>query len=241
MINPDFELNRLRWSLHNKQWLPEEVDQIIDTATQEIDNIILDVISNASADAISYAETIGAEEFIADIDIVQEGSLYFVRTRSGKTDYSIPRIENLPNLLRNGKMSKDGSIYKVIPMRDKVAKNLTSSFQMQLQQQSQIDAARDTIVEANKNNRSIRANTMADQFRQNLAKTIGSRKKDDVRGPVSSFRTVSSKQDPKSDWVIPEKERDMTQYLLELNDRIKDSVEGAVITIINFYQQEYGQ
>lgn len=241
MLNPDFELDRLRWNLQGKGWLPDEVDRIVDLASEEINNIILDVISNASATAISHAEIIGAQEFIFDIDIVQEGFLYFVKTKSGKTDYSIQRVENLPNLLKNGKPTKDGGKYKVIPIRDKKPKIGLSSFETMQDQQRISDAARTSLIENNRDNRSARANQMADQFRQGLARTVSARQKQHAEavGPVS-FRTASSKQDSKSQWVIPEIDRDMTQYLLDLNDRIKETVETSVMTIIGSYEQEYG-
>jgi predicted RNA binding protein with dsRBD fold (UPF0201 family) len=240
MLNPDFELDRLRWSLEGKGWLPDEVDRIVDLAAEEINNIILDVVSNASATAISHAEIIGAQEFVFDIDIAQEGFLYFIKTKSGKTDYSIPRTENLPNLLKNGKPTKDGGKYKVIPLRDKKPKVGLSSFETMQNQQRIQDAARTVLIENNKDNRSARANQMADQFRQELARTVSARQKHAEAVGAVSFRTASSKQDPKSQWVIPEIDRDMTQYLLDLNDRIKDTVEDAVTVIINSYQQEYG-
>lgn len=240
MINPDLELDRLRWNLQNKNWEPQEIDSIVDMAAEEINNTILDVVSNASATAISHAEMIGAQDFIFDVDIVQEGSMYFIRTKSGKTDFSIPRTENLPNLLKNGKPTKDGGKYKIIPMREKKPKIGLSSFDTMAEQQRQIDAARGAIIENNRNNRSARANAMADQFRQGLAKNIAARQKvhAEETGPVQ-FRTASSKQDPTTQWVIPEIDRDMTQYLVDLNDRIKEVVTESVLTIIKFYETEY--
>jgi hypothetical protein len=240
VINPDFELDRLRWNLSNKNWEPQEIDSIVDMAAEEINNTILDVVSNASATAISHAETIGAQDFIFDVDIVQEGAMYFIRTRSGKTDFSIPRTENLPNLLKNGKPMKDGGKYKIIPMREKKPKVALSSFEVMSEQQRQVDAARGVIIENNRNNRSARANAMADQFRQGLAKNTASRQKQHAEetGPVM-FRTATSNQDPTTQWVIPEIDRDMTQYLVDLNDRIKEVVTESVLTIIQFYETEY--
>lgn len=241
MINPDLELDRLRWNLQSKEWMPHEVDQIVDLAAEEINNIILDVVSNASATAISHAEIIGAQDFIMDVDIAQEGFMYVIKTRSGKTDFSIPRTENLPNLLKNGKPTKDGGRYKIIPIREKKIKVGLSSFEVMYEQQRQVDSARGALIENNRNNRSARANMMADQFKQGLARTISGKRfeKAEEMGPVS-FRTASSKQDKTTQWVIPEIDRDMTQYLLDLNDRIKETVESAVITIIASYEQEYG-
>jgi hypothetical protein len=241
MLNPDFELDRLRWSLQNKGWESDEIDQVVDLASEEINNVILDVISNASATAIDHAEIIGAQEFLQDIDIQQEGFMYFIKTKSGKTDYSIQRTENLPNLLKNGKPTKDGGKYKIIPMREHKPVIGRSSFETVMNQQRIIDASRAALLDSNKDSRSARANQMADQFRQGLARTVGARQKEHAKevGPPS-FRTASSNQDPRSQWVIPEIDRDMTQYLLDLNDRIKDTVESSITTIITFYQQEYG-
>ena len=241
MLNPDLELDRLRWNLQDKGWLPDEVDKIVDLASEEINNIILDVISNASATAISHAEIIGAQEFLHDIDVVQEGFLYFIGTKSGKTNYSIERVENLPNLLKNGKPTKDGGKYKVIPLRERNLKVGLSSFETMQEQQRMSSAARAAMIESNRDNRSARANQMADHFKQSLARTVNARQRQKAQetGPTI-FRTASSKQDQKSQWVIPEIDRDMTQYILDLNDRIKDTVESAVMTIIKSYEQEYG-
>lgn len=240
MINPDFELDRLRWHLQDREWLSQEIDEIVYAASDEINNVILDVISNASATAITHAEEIGAEDFISDINIVQEGSIYLIGTRSGRTDYSVAKVENLPNLLKNGKLAADGSIYRVIPIKEKTNKIPTSSFQVMKSRQEQIQKTRETIIQNNKASRSDRANIMADQFRQNLSKTLVPRKSNTSEvGGTTSFRTASSKQNPETSWVIPEKDRDMTQYLIDLNDRIKETIEESVLTIINFYMQEY--
>lgn len=242
MLNPDIELDRLRSNLGNWGWSPSEVDSIIEVAAEDINNIIVEAVSNATSEAITHAETIGAQDFIDDIDVIQQGSIYLVSTKSGNTDFSILRTENLPNLLKNAKTAVDGSRYKVIPMRDKKPRMGVSTFQSMSQQDRDVQAARSAITEKAQANRSAKATAMADQFRQNLARTISVRRKDPAQSMGEpTFRTASSKQDPSKDWVIPEIDRDMTQYLLDLNDRIKDTVQAAVSTTISFYEQEYGK
>lgn len=240
MINPDTELDRLRWNLSGKAWTETEIDEIIGLVSEDINNVILDAVSNATSQAITHAEAIGAQDFIDDIDVIQEGSLYVITTKSGITDFTVQRVENLPNLLKNGKDMKGGGKYKVIPIREKRSRMGTSTFESMAQQDRDKQSARTALADDASSNRSARATTMAQQFRQNLAKTIESRKKalpQEVGTP--QFRTATSNQDPKKDWVIPEIDRDMTQYLIDLNDRIRDTVQESVTTIISFYQQEY--
>ena len=242
MINPDFELERLRWNLQNRDLTQYEIDTVCRQASEDVNAIILDIISNAASEAVSHAESIEAWDFISDMDVGQDGWVYVVKTKSGLTDYSIDAVHNLPNLLKNAKTAADGSKYKVIPMKEKSNKRVigTSSADVMAAQTDAANAARQSLRDR-QGDRSARANVMAENFRQQIAQRMQARKEDDKRteGPTTGFRTATSKQDAASQWVIPEKNRDMTQYLLDLNDRIKSTVEDSVMQIINSYQQEY--
>jgi hypothetical protein len=239
MINPDTELDRLRWQLNSANWQHQEIDEICYMASEEINSVIMDVMDNAVNEAISHAETIGAEEFLSDIDIIQHGSVYRITTRSGSMDYSRDRVENLPNLLRNGKISADGSKYKVIPLNDKEKVKPSINMFETMRQQQRIN--KDLRASANRNasSRSARANSMMDQLRQSIVSNGRSANSTKESGPVSQFRTASDKQDSKSSWVIPEKDMDMTMFLMNLNDRITDTIDSAISTIIESYIAEY--
>ena len=67
------------------------------------------------------AEEIGAqfdsEQFLKELNVSKFGDMYVIDTISGRTDFSVPPFQMLPHLLKNGKIAKDGSIYKVIPVK----------------------------------------------------------------------------------------------------------------------------
>lgn len=241
MLNPDLEINRLRWTLSNRGWEALELDQICDQAAADINNLILDVVSSATAEAVSYAEAIGATEFIDDLDIVESGNIFQIRTRSGRTDFTRERKEMLPHLLKNGETAADGSRYKVIPIHEKQKFDIGSSmFETMKKLDASQQAARAALVDNARNNRSARATQMADQFRQSMRQTMVSKNKKVDDGPVTGFVTASSKQNPETQWVIPEKDADMTQFLSDLNNRISDSIEQSLILILKSYEEEYG-
>jgi hypothetical protein len=242
LLNPDFEINRLRFELQGTDLSPHEIGDIISAASNEVNDAIMNAIGDAASEAVSHAELLGAEDFINDMDIVQDGYIYIIGTRSGKTDYTRQKVENLPNLLKNAKIAKDGSKYKVIPIKQKISKPKigTSSFDV-MRDQAQMQAeARATLLEDMRTDRSARADAMADQFRARIASSIRSKKNTpDQQGPTVAFRTASDKQDAHGSWVIPEKDMDMTQFLIDLNEKIRDTIATAVMSIVDQYKQEY--
>lgn len=235
-MNPDLEIERLRWTLSDRGWEPSETDTICDMASNDINNIILDVISNATSTAITHAESIGALSFINDIDIIQEGWIYIISTKSGNMDYSVSGRKNLPNLLKNAKTAKDGSRYKVIPIKDK--KIGTSSFDVAREMQRDVDAARAELMQS-KDGRSARASSMIESFRKNIGKSSINLSEANSIGITTGFRTASSKQDADSQWVVPDIDRDMTTYIANLNNNIRSTIYDAVSTIIESYEEEY--
>lgn len=234
MLDAELELSRLKWRLQDRGYTHMQSDMICDAAREEIATSTIETITAATADAVTYAESIGAEEFISDIDVVPEGSSFSIRTRSGKTDYSTERVENLNNLLKNAKTSSDGSRYKVIPIKNK-PKMGTSSFNNMIDQNKAAAAAREALKEKRGATVSQRATAVAEQFRASISSAMTLNKQS---GDVT-FRTASSKQNSESDWVIPEKDRDMTQYLIQLNEQIRDSIQEMIHIVISRYDQEY--
>jgi len=188
-------------------------------------------------EAVDYAASIGASDFIDDVYVVNNGSYFAISTRSGITDFSRDRKAMLPDLLRNAKTSKDGNRYKVIPIRDKPSKVVTSSADFAKQQQQALDAARNAIRQ--NGGRRVRPNDAIDQFRSGLKKTNSKNTVQDSTTGVPDFKTASSKQNPSEKWVIPEKDMDMTVFLLELNSRLARSIEESVTMIIDSYIGEF--
>jgi hypothetical protein len=97
-------------------------------------------------------------------------------------------------------------------------------------------AARQALKDKASGNISERAQAMANQFRQSMVNSIATKKQE---AGETHFRTASSKHDASSQWVIPEINRDMTQYLHELNQNIKDSIDNSILNTIARYDQEY--
>src|SRR5687768_16788256 len=158
MINPDAEINRLRYYLTQKNWLPHEVDQICDLVSRDVNEVILDIVASAVADATEYAESIGASEFIDEMDVIEVGGSFMVTTISGKLDYSQPEKQMLPHLLKNAKTSADGSRYRVIPVGGKKTETIPANIFSVLQdRQSRLREARAALQQYNEDTRSARA------------------------------------------------------------------------------------
>lgn len=243
MINPDFELDKLRWSLQNKDYLPQEIDDICDLAAYDVNEIILDAVAGAVAQAVTFAENLKIEDFIREMMVADTGISYYITSRSGRTDYSIPEQEMLPHLLKNAKISSDGTRYKVIPVQDKAPSNIgTSSDAAMYNRQILVENARNSAKNLRNDGKSVRANSMAENLRSALAQNMNqqraSNKEARVVGPVK-FRTATSKQDPHTQWVLPAKEKDMTQFLGELNYNLQNTIDTSVIAIIDSYKREY--
>jgi hypothetical protein len=237
LINPNNELDRLRWDLNSKNYDSAYIDMILESAAQAINESIVDIVTTATAEAVIFAEDIGAEDFISDVDVFEDGYIYKIGTRSGQTDFSIDRVENLPNLLKNAETAKDGTRYKVIPITDKNEKpKIGASMFESMKAQQRIQVAKKDAMLAEGRDRTIRAKSVADSVRQSLNRSMPARAKE---GRATSFRTATSKQDPSTQWVIPEIDRDMTQYLYDLNHRIDMDIQQAITMILSSYQREY--
>ena len=182
MSNPDLELQRLRWSLQNRGISAQELDDICQRASEEVNLQILDIVSNAAGEAVSYAESIEAWDFLSDMDISEESGNYVIKTKSGLTDYTIDAINNLPNLLKNAKTAADGSRYKVIPIKTKSDKPAigTSSDEVMRNQSAAAAIARQALRDKQAD-RSDRANVMVESFRQQIASQMVSKKEEHKR------------------------------------------------------------
>ena len=244
MINPDAELNRLRWRLQDAGWDYREIDDIVDDASNDINELILDIVSNGVAEATDYAQDIGAEEFIEEMDIEEAHGFFRIGTISGKLDYSTPKRQMLQDLLQGAEENPETGIKsKVIPVgsssKSKVPGDIFSVMQ---ERQARIDEARATLISNNLDKRSARANVMASRFRDILKQNLVSKRRDqEVRVPTKDieFRTVSSEQDPETQWVYPAKELDLTGYIMDLNQRMADTMMDVVPRLIDAYVEEY--
>jgi len=211
-----------------------DVDAIADSFSEEINLSTLDIVKNYTDSAINYAYSIGAKEFVHDINIIEKADGFEISTLSGKTDFSIPEIKNLPNLLKNGKTGKDGNVYKKIPMKKKRA---TTSMQQAVDTNLLQGNARAQLVDKGVNSTN-KITAMVESFSQQLRNQVRPTERAE-NTTVDSFRTASSKQDPNTSWVIPKKDMDMTSFLRDLNHSMAGDIANTISSIIEKYEREY--
>ena len=242
MVNPDAELNRLRWRLHDLGWSYSDVDAIIEQAEADVDQIIVDVVTDAVAKATDYAIDLGAEEFIEDMEVEEFGGFYRITTASGRTDFSEPEKKMLPHLLQNAEANPETGIKsKVIPVGARGSKK--DIFSVMRARQSEITAKREELLLNTA--RSDRAAMMAARFRDIIDSSLATRRQERqaqntrMDGSEVKFRTASSTQDPENDWVIPAKEMDMTGFLMSLNTEMQEAVNYAIPRLVNIYIDNY--
>jgi hypothetical protein len=245
MVNADAELNSLRmYLLDGRGWTPQEVEQICDLASRDMNEVMLDVVSNAVAEATDYAIEIGADEFVEDMDVISVGGTFMITTLSGSADYSTPEKQMLPHLLKNAERSPTtGNRYKVIPVGSTNTTSIPkSSFGVAQERQKRLREARDVLAQNTQDKRSARADAMVNKFREVMHRNLAVKQEKQEAVHSNSdvtFRTATDKQNPSTDWVIPAKEMNLTGYLMELNKRVQDSIEQSVLYIVNSYKEEY--
>lgn len=233
MIDPMFELERLKGTLRMRGFSNEEVDAISRRASNEISEAVTEAIAWALERATEAGVAAEADKFISELRAVYTGNTFAVMTDSGVTDFSEPPFPMMARLLKNPKVAKDGSLYKVIPMGGKsTPTDLVSA-------QRSIANARNNVSDNQVNpfnagmqfSGNFSAQKMAERNEQMRANKMQRGNKDGVK-----FRTVTSKQDPSKNWVIPGKDKDMTIILLEINNDLKEVIESSVMGIIQSYE-----
>ena len=209
MINKFFELERLRSSLQNRGIDEQVVSAIIKKAEVEIDAAIQSRMQSAMDEAVSVGADKNSTDFINEIAI--DSSNYSIRTTSGNTDFSEPPFPMLPKLLQGAKPMKDGSgVYKVIPVGSPSSKNIQLS----------------NIFDTQK---AINAERSLEAKRQNKSISKGS----------TTFRTATSKQSANTNWVIPAKEKDFSEDLTDINNRLTSDLENIILDVIREYEDSW--
>lgn len=204
--------------------------QISDEASSLIDEAIDDLLQSAIQDAINYAEDMGAKEFAEDFIVVEVGGSKRIETRSGGFIYSNPEIKNLPNLIRNGKIAKDGSKYNKIPVGKP---SIRSSFdQMRAQQNVQSETRKAMLSDTMGKRLNSISDTMRNRIRERMAAID---KEKDVE-----IKTASSKQDPNESWVVPARDIDLTDYINNINRELEIATESVIIDIVENFIREIG-
>jgi hypothetical protein len=243
MINPDFELNALRNFFRMSGLDMNDIEYTIELARQDIEDTINGIVNDALIEAASIGEQMGAQDFIAQLYAKQEGFNYRISTESGKTDFSEPPFPMLPKLLKNAKVAKDGTLYKNIPMRSKtLGSRPTSIIDMRAMANDDRRAAMENRkaerAEARKSGTLVGTLSTAgfDKAKNFLVQKRQAAHEASAAGPVS-FKTATSKQNASTRWVIPEKKRDMTSILSDINNRMENDIQQAIRSIVQRYKE----
>lgn len=202
------QLQPLKDYLRSRGLSAFEVDAIVQQAMQDIEDQMSHKQDEAIDRLVDTGMQKGSVDFINDLRPSDED--FVLETESGRTDFSLPPYPNLKNLLKNPKVAKDGTQYKVIPVGAPSApKTMAKSI---------FDVTRSMDVER-KENAAAQSKVPA--------------------GTKTSFRTATSKQDSTTKWVLPAKKMDFTDDLNQVNSELRESVESIVASVIKSYKGNY--
>ena len=240
MINIEFELDRLRADLRWKGYDFNDIDYVIELARNDIDATIEEILDNAMLEAAQIGEAIGADKFVDELQVMRDASSYRLGTASGKTDFSEPPFPMLPKLLKNAKTAKDGSRYKVIPIRRKTPTVDNTRALGTEQTIGAINEAR-RQMRANRQMRSLDPTNRPSNFGEirNRARHLRNENRNRVKpgGGGIDFRTASSKQDANTRWVNPGKDGDMRPVLNQINANLQQMIDDIITSVIAEYER----
>ncbi len=246
MLDANTELDRLRQKLRFKNLSESAVDSICDDASREISTTTSDILADAMSEAVNAGGSMQSTDFIDELRAVRSGPSFDIVTESGKTDFSEPPFPMLPKLLQSAKVAKDGSLYKVIPMKQKsgnTQRKVAVTTEAALQQINEARFKAKEERDAEKDiHRSLSPDALkgGDTFSAMMSLSSSRRKAPTKRErsnePVTSFRTASSKQDPNTQWVLPGRTMDLSDSLRNINIDMHDNIDRAILDIIRKHE-----
>lgn len=244
MLDANAEIARLRQRLRFKNLSEKAIDEICDEAAAEISVTTGNLLADAMNEAVNAGGDAMSVDFIDQIRAVRLGPSYQITTDSGKTDFSEAPFPMLPSLLKNAKVAKDGSLYKVIPIKQKVSQSDSRTAKTTTNAMENINNARRAAKDARDNTARTHASpdamkgmdTVAAMQQMNKQRTAAKEKPSE---PVINFRTASSKQDPNTQWVHPGRKVDMSRQLGEINNNLQDAIDRAIDEIIRRFEELY--
>jgi len=219
----------LRQALIIKNKSADRIDEIVYQAEHDLNIAIVDIVTDNLQQVQQLAIEYGIDDFVENVHIQANGGSFDIAITGGKTDFSTPAVEMLPSLLRAGKTSKDGSVYRVIPLPT-VREYKTRSL-------SNVDAMQSRAAEVKKeridHNRSLDAGRMA----RNLAASAPRAQMNVEITPAvgKEFRTATSKQDQTTQWVRPARDINITNELMDINSRMDAQIRNVTQSIIHRY------
>jgi hypothetical protein len=212
-----------RQALRNKKLDITRELEIVEQFEAELNNGIADIVGSAISAVNSYLEIFGIKDAVEELKTHAIGDYIQIDFESGRTDFSTDSWQMLPNLLRNPKISKDGNLYKVIPVGSIKGKKLDVTKDIN----SGIEAMRNS-----KGSLEDAAQRMSAHF--NMSARVAKEQRFESSRPVQ-FATASSKQDPSTSWVYPAKDMDVTYIVEERNYEIRMATDELVDSTIDKY------
>lgn len=214
MVNIFLEIEKLKSVLRAKGFDEETITLIAIKAEQEIGLALRDRLDSALEEAVQIGVQKESPEFINELRPRQDA--FILETESNITDFSDPPFPMLDRLLARGaKPMKDGSgVYKVIPVGGSTG-----------QKKPPIHT---NIFDAQKAIMAERHESALRQYNKVIPK-----------GSKVNFRTVTSKQNRNTQWVLPAKEKDFTEDLAEINSSLKESHDSVILDIIRSYEENF--
>lgn len=219
----------LRRSLKVKNKSDDRIDELVYRAENDLNIAILDIVTDNLQRVQQLAVEYGIDDFVENVHIQANGGSFEIAVIGGKTDFSTPAVEMLPSLLRAGKTSKDGSVYRVIP--------LPTVREFKTRSLSNVDAMQARAEEIKKeridHNRQLDAGRMA----KSLASSAPRARMDVQVTPAvgKEFRTATSKQDQTTQWVRPARDINITNELMDINSRMAAQIRDVTQSIIHRY------
>lgn len=247
MLDARSEIDRLRQRLRMKNLSESVINSICDDASRDISIATSDILADAMTEAVNVGEDIASEDMINELKAVRTGPSFEIITDSGRTDFSEPPFPMLPKLLKNAKVAKDGSLYKVIPIKQKTT-NRRTSVTTEAAIQNINNARRIAKEQRDANQKTDKISSSPDAMRgmdtfsamQSINKSRQKQQRGgQQRGPAIDFRTASSKQDATKQWVMPGKIKDATTPLREINMNMHDNIDRVIADIIRQHEDGY--
>lgn len=249
MFDPKMELDNLRMRLLIRSENPKVVEEIMANAEREVSEVISDEVQSSLQRAIEAGAEVKSDDFVTELRAMMIGHSFQITTDSGRMDFSEPPFPMLPRLLKNAKTAKDGSRYKVIPIKKKaqpVSKEAEGNKTAMEAMKALDEARRKTAqgAQARKHGERLGSLGILEQASQlsSFYKYNAPREKTEERpvqtpGTTVDFKTVSSKQDPATQWVHPGRKIDMGETLRLINFELEQRISERVMEVIRKYAE----
>lgn len=212
MINILNEIDRLKATLRSRG----VEEQFVESIAAKVESEILMTLRDRLDSAMDVAIQSGVQKDSADFinELRPRLDAFMLETESGSTDFSDPPYPMLDRLLARGaKPMKDGSgVYKIIPVGG--------------ESQQKKPLIHTNIFDAQKAISAERYENAIAQYNKIAPK-----------GSKVNFRTATSKQNRQTQWVMPEKKKDFTSDLADINNMLSTDYDNIVLEIIRSYEE----